>query len=798
MNLLKHFHPYFIWVLFLAYMGGILLTAYTHGNLWDNYRGELLGLAAAIVLASCCSSHIQPAATVVLLAFTLGAGHYSVALHPPSTTTDLSQFCTAHEVSVHASIISIDPQPDRWRMDANLELINDQHLSTPAHGKIRVQVQQPKVAGSDNSRFTVLPGDHIIFRAKLYQPRLLDIPCEFDYPGYLASIGIFTCATIRDSTSIIRMDTHNIGWSRIIERWRCRVGRYIEQSLPPAHSAYLLSLTLGQKSRLSAAQREQLASYGISHLFSISGLHLGLLAWFLYQPINWLYRRSDYLLLKLPAQRAVPLLALPAIFFYLIFSGTATPTIRAALMLGLAAIVLFAQRHTSPINLLALAGLIILGLDPLALFTASFQLSFAAVGAILWCLPSIRRRTQSRATRWLFLPFWLTLIATLATAPIALWHFHTLAPAALVCNLFATPVIGLCTLPMALIGMILMGIIPGIGVILLQCSNWLINLTLTVSQHVARGPLSAKVLFLSPAQYLLIALCCITLLCACRTSRRGSAVMALLTTILWLSSCWQPTPPAMQLTAFSIGQGDALLLRLGTDKTYLIDGGGFYSPNFDVGQRVLAPALGFIGATHLNAVILSHDHPDHRKGLIYILQNFAVDQFWCSIPVVQLHESLQQVLTTRNISVRLFPAGWTNVAVGTGTTLDVFVPPDQRACMNDRSLVLLAHYDHDGVLLTGDLEQHGIEQLLAQPLPAPVTLLKLPHHGSRRSAPRQLFNTTHPKIAIASVGHGNSYGFPHQEVIMEANKSGAQLVRTDLDGTVQFSSAGNGWTTIRL
>ncbi|MDY0189976.1 MAG: DNA internalization-related competence protein ComEC/Rec2 [Desulfuromonas sp.] len=801
MNPIKRIHFNSIWLLLLAYVSGILINAQSSTLLWERYHWLLLSCATATLLLSCITRYIRPATALAILVFTLGAGLYSAGLHPPASTTDLSQLYTKNEVSVYANVLNIDPQPQRWRMDVAIEQITDHHLTTPAQGKLRVQVLAPFTASDttvDNSRLTILPGDHIVFRAKLYAPRMFDIPAEFNYPRYLAGQGIFTCASIKDSTSIIRLNTQHLSWRQTIERWRCRVGRTVEALFPPEQSAYLLSLTLGQKTRLSTTQREQLAAFGISHLFSISGLHLGLLTAILYQLMNLVYRRSEYLMLKLPAQTAVPALCLPVIIFYLVFTGAAIPTIRAALIVTIGLFALLTQRHTSPLNLLALAAFVILGFDPLALFSASFQLSFAGVGAILFCMPTFYHLLKHRAVRWLLMPAWLTLIATLATTPIALWHFHTLAPAALICNLYTVPIIGLAALPSALLGTALIGIIPSIGFALLQCSSWLINFTLHLSQQIAQGPLSAQMLFLSPVQSALIALCCLTLLSLCSKSWRSCTVIAIASGLIWLSSCWQSATPALQLTALSIGQGDSLLLRLADDKTLLIDGGGFFSPTFDVGKRLLAPALGSMGVNHLDAVVLTHDHPDHRKGLIYILRNFSVDQFWCSIPLPELHYSLQQVIAERAISVRLFTPGWSSIPTGSMTTLDIFAPPGSHNSMNDRSLTLLASHGHDGVLLTGDLEQHGIELLLDHQLPAPVTLLKLPHHGSRRSAPQQLMHRTHPEFAIASVGYGNSYGFPHAEVVSEVDRVGAKLIRTDLDGTVQFSSWGAGWTEDRL
>ncbi|OQY17634.1 MAG: DNA internalization-related competence protein ComEC/Rec2 [Desulfobacteraceae bacterium 4572_35.1] len=796
-----------VWVILLSYIAGELLASRWSSGAIDSYIHHmwLFPVAALAALAvSCYLKRAKPAIALVFLACSCGFCAYHLALQPPVGTTSLKELKPNEPLNIRATVIRIEPQQNGWRMDVELEQINRDHLWAPAKGKVRIKVlprNNKKSYKNDNtrrSRLSILPGDHIVFRAKLKQPRTFGMPGEFNYPRYLNALGIFTTGYINDSNTIINLERQKTtSWRYTLERWRTNIGRNVEQLFPPQHSAYLLSLTLGQKSRLSSAQRDQLANCGISHLFSISGLHFGILAWLLYQLITRLYRRSEWLLLKISAQTAGIIISLPFLFIYLLLSGTALPTQRAALMIVAGALALFLRRHTPPITMLALVALIIVILAPLALFSAAFQLSFAGVGAILYFLPALGKHCRSKLACWMLLPFFVTLIATLATTPIALYHFHKLAPAAIICNLFAVPIIGMLTVPLALGGTLLITPLPSCATALLSMASQLINLTINMANHIASGPLAARELFFSPLQHLLIIIGCLALLLLLNCRWRSCSVTLATAVMVWIVICLQPPPAPLELTAFSIGQGDSLLLRLGNKHTFLIDGGGLYSKTFDVGKNLLAPALGHTGIDHFDAIILTHDHPDHRKGLIYILKHFSVDQFWSSIPLSELHYSVQQAVSQQKIKTRLFPQGWSTLPIAGATTLNIFAPQNSNN-MNDRSLTLLASYKNDGILLTGDLESHGIEQLLEQTLPAPVNLLKLPHHGSRRSLPVKLMNTITPQFAIASVGYANRYGFPHVEVVTAVNNVGAQLIRTDRDGTVRFSSHGTGWTQTKL
>ena len=692
----------------------------------------------------------------------------------------------ADEQQFTARVLRIDAQPQRWRMDVCLE--------TPrplAGNTVRLHLL--------DAQCPLLPGDRFRWRGKLRIPRRFGTPGEFDYPLYLNDSGIFATGYIPETTRIERLEeSATISPPVLVERWRSILGQKIAAAMDCPQTPFLISLVLGEKSRLNADQRQQLARFGLSHLFAISGLHLGLLAMFFYLVLQYLYRHSTRALIWCPLQQAVPFLTLPPLFLYLLLSGGALPTWRAGLLIALAAWLNIRHRRVRAEDLLCSIALFILLVKPLALFGASFQLSFAGVTALILVMPRWQHWQQQRWRRWLTLSILVSLTASLATLPVALWHFHLLAPAAVLNNIFAVPLIGLVTLPLTLTATALLSLeLPGATLLFAAAAN-VLDGTFATASTLSRGILSARPLYLTISQHIIIGGICISLLLLLARHHRQalycSAMTLLAALIVFLLS---PLPSGLQLTTLSVGQGDSLLLQHADGTTYLIDGGGLYSETFDVGERLIAPALGRLGVDHLNAVILTHDHPDHRKGLIYILDHFAVDEFWCSAPLEQCHHSLQQVIQTRHIPVRCFSTGWTTVKNEAGRHMSVFVATDADN-KNDQSLVVYARDNNQGVLLCADLEKHGVNQLLHAPPPGPVDVIKLPHHASRHSAPTQLLDTLQPKWVIATVGYRNRYHFPHTEALDAVRSIRATLIRTDRDGSVRLSSSDNGWQAEKL
>jgi competence protein ComEC len=255
--------------------------------------------------------------------------------------------------------------------------------------------------------------------------------------------------------------------------------------------------------------------------------------------------------------------------------------------------------------------------------------------------------------------------------------------------------------------------------------------------------------------------------------------------------------PELTVTAISVGQGESLLISLGNSH-FLVDGGGLYGDRLDTGRQLVAPTLGRLGIHRLDGVILTHSHPDHAKGLLGILSDIPCQRLVVGAPLAA-DDPLLPVIGERQIPLEVAPPGWTHYFTANGVQLFLFRPTAPEAQdENDRSLAIYVQRDRQGALLTGDLGEAGIRSLVATPPPGPVTLFKLPHHGSRHSMPAPLIELLQPQIAFVSAGYQNRFGFPHQSVVTYLENKKIPLFRTDQEGTLHFSANEESWRLEKL
>jgi competence protein ComEC len=449
------------------------------------------------------------------------------------------------------------------------------------------------------------------------------------------------------------------------------------------------------------------------------------------------------------------------------------------------------HRRTPPVALLTTVAFGLLVISPLNLFEPSFQLSFAGVLGLMVWMPRWQARLAGQP-RWLAaggVMLLTTVAASLATAPLVLWHFHQIAPAGLVANLAAIPLVAWGAVPAGLAGALLIPLAPVLADLCFGLAGQLVALSVTLTQWCLAVPgLQAQTLHVTWSEGLgglLLVAACLPL----PSRRHRLAVLAAASLLMLLPAA---DSARLRVVALSVGQGDATLLSV-ADRHYLVDGGGLTGTTVDIGERLVAPALGRLGARHLAGVILTHDHPDHSAGLPFVLEHFRVDAFWSALPPDALPAAIVAVLNRRNIPVHTLPGGWSSFASGRGTTLSLFVPPQTAADPNDRSVVIHAATGGEGVLLPGDLAVDGFEQLCAAGLPEPVSLLKLPHHGSRGSQPERFLDRLRPRLAFVSAGRDNPYRLPHPASVAACGDRGIALYRTDHQGTLTFASDGDPW-----
>jgi len=724
-----------------------------------------------------------------LFFFLLGLSMAALALGSARDNSHIKSLAGDAESNLLGKIV-LSTRYDSGVLQLDLDRIQvmQEGRANPVRGKLRLTIKE--------AREDYPPGSWVQFRARIKQPERFGIPGEFDRPLYLASLGIFATSTLKNDRGIVMhpVEPGSLSWTEQLQRSRLMLIDHLGDRYPGRTGQLLRALLLGDKSGLDPELRQTLSRSGMSHLFSVSGLHLGLVAGFLYLGGAFLYRRSNALLDWQPASRIIPLLCLPCLWCYMILSGAAVPTQRAFLMAACGAGLLVVRRRTHAISLLTCVALILLLLQPLALFSPSFQLSLAGLWGIVYLVPKWNRQIAnlpSLARRPLQVLL-VTLAATLCTIPFSVVYFHQASIAGPLINLLAVPTVGLLVLPSGLLGLLLVWAGVPVGELLIGFSGWLLESMLRLVERLLDIPVFAgSAWYPDPLQ--LIALISIIALVlvpdfAGRQKRPLQILCLMLAALLVFSPNRQTS--SLRLTSFSVGQGESSLVSVDGTRHFLIDGGGFYDSSFDVGSRLLAPALGWLGVHSLDRIILTHNHPDHSLGLGYILAQYQTTQFLTAAAADQLPYDPVTVA-----SQRLFTPlpGWQQLEEGPQWSLHLFAPSQSAGELNDRSLVLYAGYGRDGLLLTGDLEQTGTHQLLKRPMPGPVTLLKLPHHGSRFSDTDILLKRIKPDIAFVSAGRNNPFGLPHPDVVAQVAAASVRLFRTDRDGSIQFQTHGDGW-----
>ena len=728
----------FLWF-FLAYAGGISIAPFFP----QAESSHVLCTAVTTLLILIVFRKVRIYVLIILLAFS-GFVLYHWSMASPEGPGHIIHLA-GKQATVEGYVNCLTPRITGALLDLEVTGTATIEKITPVNGKAFLFIR--------NGVPDIFPGDKVRVTAHLRKPKLYGVPGEFNYSRHLAQKDVYVTGSVTDAKRVIRLagdKRENLG--DIIEGFRHAVRSFITTAKPEM-APYLRALTIGDRGGLGPEEKSLLGRSGVAHLFAISGLHMGIIFLFSYGLLKFCYRRSKTLLLLAPPKQILPLLISPLLFFYLFLAGGGIPTQRAFSAMLLCAILFYLGYLVKPIRIVLSLAFFLILIDPLALFSPSYQLSFAAVLGILYYVPKLQKRA-SHLPKFIRYPadlFFVTFTATLATLPFVLFHFHVFSLSGLLLNLICVPLISFLALPCALAGAALFSFSTFLGGMLFEVSAMVLDLSLSLINILTPAADSTwSTIYLTPFQMATLILLIIALLMWEKVPLRPpifwSAVAGL--SIFLLAYPLFSHKPFM-LTAINVGHGDAMVISK-DDKYYLVDGGGFYNDNFDVGSRLLAPALGSMGIKEIEAVILTHAHPDHFKGLGYILKHFQVREFWSAITPDRLPEIIRTPLKARGIPLKSFPEGWTTIQQEAEGRFSIFVPVQDTPLVNDRSLAIYMKEGNNSLLLTGDLEKNGIEQLLKNSIHSKASLLKLAHHGSSGSSPARLIGFFRPKIVFAT------------------------------------------------
>ncbi len=758
-----------------------------------------------------------------------------------------------------------DP-PSDLSFDLTLEAIEDVTPDTTRMVPITGGIRATLLAAPDLP--TLHCGDILEAPMRLRTPDRFRDPGAWQYADYLLAQGIAAQATLHNTLTLTPND-HATLQCRLFaaQTWAsARLARYsrstANHSLPPVlrltptDAAMLDAMLFGDRTALTHTLRLGFERTGSFHLFVVSGIHVGLIAWGLFA----LARRLRLSL----AAATFTTIALTAA--YAALTGFAIPAQRALFMASIFLIARLLDRSRNTLNALGLAILGVLVWSPSSLFEASFQMSFLAIVAVAGIAIPLGERTflpYLHATRHLpdtwrdvaFPPLqaqfrvllrmagestariaprtralpatllrailWaaeLILVALVAEAvmvlPMAV-YFHRATLFSLPANVFTIPILALLV-PSALLTFAATLLGPWAALLPAAITAVLLHGITTTIAHISSIQLAdlrtpGPALPIAFAALAAFALCC----WAVRTGRLPRVVaLALVAVVLPATAVlvlWpEPilrTPGQLELTALDVGQGDSLLVVSPTGRTLLVDAGGPIGSHgntasqataFDLGEEVVAPYLWSRRIRRLDALALTHEHSDHMGGVPAILRALRPRELWLGVDAPSVaYTAVLAEAATLNIPIRHLRAGdtipWDPVQITVLAPEPTYRPLG--APRNDDSLVLYLQFGAASLLLAGDAEAPEERAMLAHNRLASVTLLKVGHHGSITSTTPAFLAALAPHGAVISVGRQNPFGHPRSEIVARLAERHTTLYRTDLHGLTTFLLSPEG--TIR-
>ena len=557
----------------------------------------------------------------------------------------------------------------------------------------------------------------------------------------------------------------------------------------------ILALSFADKTLINLDKKEKIQKLAISHLFAISGLHIGLLFSFVYLLLHLLVNRlfpKSYL--GWCSWRFVNMMALLAAFFYAYLAGFSLPTQRAFLMLLFAVLVLSMKRKCALFDLLSLTLFVILLWDPLAVLSVSLWLSFSAIAiilTILWRFPSITQHQKSEEAesrfsvikRYLKFLFFIQLSLTLLMLPMQLLNFSAFSGLSALINFIAVPLFSLLIIPLILLGCFFSLIAPSLALLCLSGADSMISLFFTVF---AGGEGAYHIYSVAQCQFIILlislSLVLFILYFQAGNNRKTSLLFAVMVFVLAGISFFQRENKAADtwfVEGLDVGQGLSVLVR-SQGQTLLYDSGPRYPSGFNTATTEVVPYLKALGVTRLDYLVISHSDIDHAGGFDVIMANFAPKQ-------IILGESLAHNKSD-TVNSQLCQTGqkWSLGAL----SVVAFSPFTVGKNNNNNSCVLRISDGERSLLLTGDIEKKQEAMLIKkQGNMLASELLFAPHHGSKHSSSEPFIKVVSPQWVIFSAGFMNHWGFPADEVKLRYKNQSVNMVNSGLSGFIRFKIA---------
>ena len=555
----------------------------------------------------------------------------------------------------------------------------------------------------------------------------------------------------------------------------------------PRVSGFLTAELTGDKSAMDDGDYLAMQETGLAHLFAVSGLHCAFLVTLLALLIS---RR----------QRLLCAVTIPLLLFYMVMVGMSPSVVRACIMQIFLLIAPLFRRGSDPLTSLAAALLVILLCNPFAAASVSLQLSFSATLGMVLLSPRLYKlltgwykgkcRPLRTALCFVAANLSATLSAVVFTAPLTAWYFRIFVLVAPLSSLLAVPAAGwsfmaaFVTVLLGFVWLPLASLLGWISWALVRYILWIANGMMSWRYH--------AVYFTNPYLiYWLLFLYAAFIGCAATPDGKRKYLLASALSVLTLTAAIWVNRQDYQygvLTALTldVGQGESVILTSGGE-TALVDCGS--SNSYKDPGGLAADTLHSMGVRELSAVVVTHYHADHTNGLYEVLRRIPVQTVY--LPDIEdeygVRERLVSLAEEKGAQVT-YVTKETADTLG-DTVLTIYPPVQSGGDLNELGLTALASAGDFDLLITGDMSGSTEKKLVETYALPDIEVLVVSHHGSRYSSNRRFLKAVTPEAAVISVGD-NNYGHPSEETLQRLLAVGADIWRTDQQGTIRITVNG--------
>jgi len=723
-----------------------------------------LGLASFIAIAAIVRPRAVPLAALIAAAAAAGASLASEAQCAYRDRTPGSLVDGQSGAVVLEGRLTNDPRwvDDEMRVDLEASSVIVGGSSRDYHGRVRIFVRsQPDSASDLSGRLS--KGDVIQAWVELRAPEGVRTPGGFDQLEWATREGIHAFAMCK-SERLLKIKARPDGARTLFDRARDRLSWSWRRVEDPLDRAVTASMVLGDEDALDGQTRDEFRSAGLLHLLVVSGSQVAALIIGL--------RRAMPASLRIAWGGCVIEGAI--LVAYCLVAGAGDSIVRATVMALAFGIAVRVDLNRGSANFLFASAILLLALRPLDALDPGAQLSFTATMALVtFAGPASRGLQRLKIPALLADVLAATLVASAATAPLTLMHFHRFSLISLPANLLAAP-LAVLLLYAAIATAALDILIPSIA----PLGGWTCGATAHALRSLAHHAAASDPDWRGPALPLGLMLGLLGL-AAASGWRRAALPFAGLLGALSMSALPRGDG-RLHVWFLDVGQGDAILIETPSGRVGAIDAGPACE-RFDAGERVVGEALWALGHRRLAFMAVTHRHADHDGGAPFLARHFDPGMIYV------------------NDKSRVLEGAGTRI-VGRGDTFEVdgvsfrVLGPDPSwplpgADENARSLVIEMTYGVTSFLFMGDASALS-ESLLDFRGHGFYDVVKAGHHGALTSSSKSFVRSTRPRIVVLSVGARNRFSHPSPAVVERWSRAGARVWRTDLDHTLHAVSDG--------